>query len=417
MKIYKNLKEKIYLLAKKYSKKAGLDLPYFIKGGFWLSVGQFFSTLKGFILSIVFANFLSKEVFGEYSFIMAVLGIAGIFALPGMGIAVVQAVAKGYEGTYFKALKEVFKWSWLGSLFLLCFSIYEYFFGKFDLCLIFLILSSLFPFYSISGFYPNFFNGKKRFDILVKLSSFFNIISTILIIMMVLFTKSAFWIAITSILIQILVNCYFSIFYVKKFIENYGVDKNDIEFGKKISYSRAFGGFAGKVDELIISYFLGFSDLAIFKIVTLIPDQFKIFMKLLNPMILPKMVSSNISKKDLKTYFWKFFIVLVFLIAIYVLTAPFIFKIFYPKYYKYLWLSILYHLSFIAYLNILSSNYLIKEKSRYIIIIEYICNIFTIVSSFIFIYFYGLHGAIYSRMLIRLFSLLLTTYVFMRYCY
>ena len=140
---YTNLKDKIYNFAKDYSSKVGLDLPYFIKGGFWLSVGQFFGTLKGFILSIVFANLLSKEVFGEYSFAMTVLGIAGVFALPGMGVAVVQAVAKGYEGTYFKALKEVFKWSWLGSLLLLGFSIYEYFYGIYNLMLIFLILSSV----------------------------------------------------------------------------------------------------------------------------------------------------------------------------------------------------------------------------------------------------------------------------------
>ena len=80
------------------------------------------SLLCFIIICIVFANFLSKEVFGEYTFVMAVLSIAGIFALPGMRVAVIQAVARGYEGTYFRALREIFKWSWLGSLFLLCFS-------------------------------------------------------------------------------------------------------------------------------------------------------------------------------------------------------------------------------------------------------------------------------------------------------
>ncbi len=417
MKIYKRFEEKIYMLAKKYSKKVGLDLPYFIKGGFWLSVGQFFSLLKGFILSIVFANFLSKEVFGEYSFIMAVLDIAGIFALPGMGVAVIQAVARGYEGTYFKALKEIFKWSWLGSLFLLCFSIYEYLFGRFDLCLIFLILSSLFPFYSISRFYPNFFNGKKKFDVLVKLSSFFNIISTILIVIVVLFTKSAFWIVVVTVTIQILIQGYFSLVYVKKFVENDYVDESSIRFGKSISSSMAFSNIANNFDSLIITYFLGFSDLAIFKIVTLLPNQIKIFANALSPMLLPKMASQNTSKRDLMKYFKKFFLIVIFLILIYLIIAPFIFKWFYPKYYDYVWLSMLFHLSFIVMLYILPFNYLIKEKKGYLINKFYTYSaILLIFLSLIGIYFYGLLGAIMARIIYRVFIVFITFLFFLKYC-
>ena len=409
---YTNLKDKIYNFAKDYSSKVGLDLPYFIKGGFWLSVGQFFGTLKGFILSIVFANLLSKEVFGEYSFAMTVLGIAGVFALPGMGVAVVQAVAKGYEGTYIKALKEVFKWSWLGSLLLLGFSIYEYFYGIYNLMLIFLILSSIFPFYAISGFYPNLLNGKKRFDILAKLSSFFNVISTISIVVVVFFTKSVFWIVIITVLVQILINGYFSTFHVKKFAKNNEIDESNIQYGKHISYVKAYGYFSGRFDELVLTYFLGFSELAALKIITLIPDQFRIFIKLLNPMILPKMVSCNTSKNDLKHYFLKFFGVLLFLTVIYIIMAPFIFKYIYPAYYEYVWLSILYHLSFIAYLNILPSNYFLKEKSQYLIKLDYIINTVIILSSLTLIYYYGLYGAIYARIFVRIFSLFLTFYIF-----
>ncbi|HIQ39518.1 MAG TPA: polysaccharide biosynthesis protein, partial [Methanothermococcus okinawensis] len=134
------LKERVYLLAKRYSAKVGLDLPYFIKGGFWLSSGQFFSTLKGFILSVVLANILSRESFGEYSFVISILGIAGAFALPGMSFAIIQSVARGYEGTYFRALREVFKYSWIGSLILVGAAVYMYFKGNFDLSIIFLIL-------------------------------------------------------------------------------------------------------------------------------------------------------------------------------------------------------------------------------------------------------------------------------------
>ena len=413
---YNNLKDRLYNLAKKYSSKAGLDLPYFIKGGFWLSIGQFFGTLKGFILSIVFANLLSKEVFGEYSFVMTVLGIAGIFTLPGIGVAVVQAVAKGYEGTYFKALKEVFKWSWLGSLLLLGFSIYEYFYGRFDVMLIFLILSSIFPFYTISGCYPNLLNGKKRFDILTKLSSFFNIISTILIVATAYFTESVFWISVITVLVQILINGYFSLFYVKKFVKNNEVDEHSIEFGKNISYSQAFSNIANNFDSLIIAYFLGFSDLAIFKIVTLLPNQIKMLMNAFTPMLLPKIASNDMGKEDLMKHFKKFFLVVVFLILIYWVVAPFIFKWFYPQYYEYVWLSMVFHLSFISFLSILPYNYLIKEKKgNYLNKMYFITNFLLIIFALIFIYYYGLLGAILSRILYRFANLFISFFFFYHY--
>lgn len=413
---YNNLKDRLYNLAKKYSSKVGLDLPYFIKGGFWLSIGQFFGTLKGFILSIVFANLLSKEVFGEYSFVMTVLGIAGIFALPGMGVAVVQAVAKGYEGTYFRALKEVFKWSWLGSLLLLGFSIYEYLYGRFDVMLIFLILSSIFPFYSVSGFYPNLLNGKKRFDILTKLSSFFNIISTILIVLTVYFTKSVFWIVVITVLVQILINGYFSLFYAKKFVKNNEIDERSIEFGKSISYSQAFSNIANSFDSLIIAYFLGFSDLAIFKIVTLLPNQIKMLANAFSPMLLPKIASKDMGKKDLMKHFKKFFLIVIFLILIYWIGAPFIFKWFYPQYYDYVWLSMIFHLSFISFLSIIPYNYLIKEKKGdYLNKMYFITNFLLIIFTLVFIYYYGLFGAIISRILYRFANLLVSFFFFYYY--
>ncbi|UXM85386.1 lipopolysaccharide biosynthesis protein [Methanococcus aeolicus] len=413
---YNNLKDRLYNLAKKYSSKVGLDLPYFIKGGFWLSIGQFFGTLKGFILSIVFANLLSKEVFGEYSFVMTILSIAGIFALPGMGVAVVQAVAKGYEGTYFRALKEVFKWSWLGSLLLLGFSIYEYFYGRFDVMLIFLILSSIFPFYAISGFYPNLLNGKKRFDILAKLSSFFNIISTILIVATVYFTESVFWIVVITVLVQILINGYFSLFYAKKFVKNNEIDERSIEFGKSISYSQAFSNIANSFDSLIIAYFLGFSDLAIFKIVTLLPNQIKMLANAFSPMLLPKIASKDMGKKDLMKHFKKFFLIVIFLILIYWIGAPFIFKWFYPQYYDYVWLSMIFHLSFISFLSIIPYNYLIKEKKGdYLNKMYFITNFLLIIFTLVFIYYYGLFGAIISRILYRFANLLVSFFFFYYY--
>ncbi len=408
---------KIDHLLKLLQKYTGLDLSYFIKGGFWLSIGQISSTLKAFILSLIFANLLSKEIFGQYSFVMATIGLASSFALPGMAYAVIQSVARGYDGTYFKALKQVFKWSWLGSLFLLSIAIYGKFSGRIYGAIIFLIVASIFPFYSFKSYYSTLLQGKKRFDIFAKITSLINIVSTLSIVLAVFFTKNLFWIIIATVFIDVVLSGYFTLFYVKRYIHNDKIEEDSIKFGKRVSFSLAFSNIANYFDSLIITYFLGFSDLAIFKIVTLLPNQIKVLINTFTPMLLPKMASENIQKKDLTKHFKKLFLIAIFLILIYLLIAPFIFKWFYPKYYDYVWLSMIYHLSFVVVLYILPFNYLIKEKKESLINKFYNCSaVLLIFLSLIGIYFYGLLGAIAARIMYRLFVLFITFLIFFKYC-
>ena len=413
--LYYSLKERIYLLAKKYSSKVGLDLPYFIKGGFWLGISRIFLFIKGFLLSVILANMFSKESFGEYYFVMTILTLTGIFALPGMGVAIVQSITRGYEGTYFKALREVFKYSWMGSLALLGLSVYEYYRGNFNLSNIFVILSFLFPFYSISGYYSHFFNGKKRFDILSKITSFFVVVSTILLIITLFITKSIFWIVLITVLSQIIVCGYFSIFYIKKFIDNKEEDPSSIKFGKNISKSVVLTGIASNFDSLIIAHFLNFSDLAVFRVIMTLPSQFELLVNTFSPLILPKMVSSNLNKRDVLLHFKKFLFIILGIIILYIIIAPIVYFIFYPKYFEYTWLSILYSLTFINFLYLLPYNYLIKEKSMELINkFNTFSALLLIVLSFIGVFYYGLFGAVMARVIYSIVVILSITILFLR---
>ncbi len=394
---------------------SGLDMDYFAKGSFWLLSNQAVAVLKGFVLSILFANVLPKEVFGQYSFVMALIAFASVTALPGMGVGVIQAVARGYDGTYFKALKTVFSWAWLGSLFLLGVAIYVYFVGKTDLILIFLVVASIFPFYASSGYFTNFFSGKKRFDIVTKLTVIFNVVSLLMIASAIYFTKDVLIIVFVTVFIQILLQGYYSFFYVRKFIKSSKVDSKSFLFGKKISLSQAFAVLANRFDDLVVAYFLGFESLAIFKIVTLLPNQIKLVFNSFTPLLLPKMASQNTTKKDLMKHFWKLFVIVILAIVAYVIAAPVIFKWFYPQYAEYVWLSIIYHLSFVVILYILPHNYLMKEKkSSFINLFFSFSSIILIVLSIGLTFIYGLIGAIVARIIYRLFVVLISFYFFSR---
>jgi O-antigen/teichoic acid export membrane protein len=50
-------------------------MVYVAKNGFWLSLGQILSIVSVIASSIVFGYFLPKEVYGEYKFILSVVGV------------------------------------------------------------------------------------------------------------------------------------------------------------------------------------------------------------------------------------------------------------------------------------------------------------------------------------------------------
>ncbi len=66
---------------KKLSVLVGLDLPYFVKGGFWLFFSLVASTLGGIFLSSLFARTWPKDVYGQYAFLTAAFKASSRFLL------------------------------------------------------------------------------------------------------------------------------------------------------------------------------------------------------------------------------------------------------------------------------------------------------------------------------------------------
>lgn len=124
------LKNKIYNLSLIYGNKLGLDLPYFVKNGFWMTLRQIVDLLSGLAISIAFARLATKEVFGQYQFIIAAFSIAGILSLPGLNISILRSVSRRCDGDYKRAVRTSFRWSLLGVPLLLIFGAFYFFFGN-----------------------------------------------------------------------------------------------------------------------------------------------------------------------------------------------------------------------------------------------------------------------------------------------
>ncbi len=73
--------------------KLNIDAGPHLKNTFWLLAGYGLQIFSGLILTIAFANFLDKESYGTFQFIIAVGSVLSAFTLSGMATALFTEVA------------------------------------------------------------------------------------------------------------------------------------------------------------------------------------------------------------------------------------------------------------------------------------------------------------------------------------
>ncbi|MBU2524851.1 oligosaccharide flippase family protein [Patescibacteria group bacterium] len=394
--------------------KIGLDLPYFVKNGFWLSLGHGVDTIKGVVLSVVFTNFLSKSIYGEYNLYLSILGILTIFALPGMNQSIIQAVSRGYDGTYFKAIITKAKWSILGTIALIGIAIYFYFFkSDAQISISLIMLAVIFPLYAISETYQEFFAGKKKFRQLVIVSSIFGIFSMIGLTAVVFLYPSALLLLLVTVFIQIIILGGFSLIAMRKYITNNKVDKSNIIFGKKLSLIGVLDVIANHIDKLIIGIFIGGVDLAIYQVAIMLPDYLKTSFAPITRTFLPKLSNMKIdinNKDELKKNFFKMFIPVAAMIIIFLITAPFVFKYVFPKYLdQSLTFALVYSLSILASPLVIFHSYFVSaKKTKPIFYLKISFSLIIVILSPILIYYFHIWGAIITRIIARTVALIVS---------
>jgi len=108
-----NLRNKAYDTLRWSEQYTRADMVYLAKGNFWQVLGQVVSSALSLALIFVFANYLPKETYGLYRYILSLAGILGIFTLSEMNQAIGQAVASGDGGVLRASVRYQLKWNTL----------------------------------------------------------------------------------------------------------------------------------------------------------------------------------------------------------------------------------------------------------------------------------------------------------------
>jgi len=404
-----------YRLLKKSEKWTKTDMIYLAKGGFWLTLGQGVSSVSSFLLAIAFANLLPKETYGTYKYIMSIVSLLAIPTLAGMNTAIVQAVARGYEGSVIPAFKTKVKWGLLGGLASLILATYYYFQGNNILTIAFLISSIFIPFMDSLLIYDSYLNGKKDFKGLSNYNIFTKIISTIALILTVFLTDNIFLFIGSYFTTHTILRLIIFKLVFKKNRLNQEKDSGTISYGKHLSLMNVIGSVAMQIDKIFIFYFLGPVDVAIYSVALAPVEQIKGLLKNIGTLALPKFskVSTPNFTIHLNSKIKKMAIFLIFISLFYILTSPFIYKTFFPQYKESIFYSQFFSISIITTISTIPLSFLkAHKKKNYLYIINIASLKIKIISMITFYYLFGLLGIIISILLSKFLETILSFYFF-----
>ncbi len=368
-----------------------------------------------FILSVAFANLVSQETYGTYKYILSMYGLLSIATLPGLGTALLQSVASGYEGSVNKVLKTKIKWGLFGSLGSLVISGYYFFNGNSNLGTSFLIIAPFFPFMDSFDLYGAILSGRKDFKNLTRYTILPQIIVSMILISALFFIKKAYLLVIVYLTAWTLVRFITLKITLKNHPLNDKVDSGIISYGKNLTMMNVLDHFASYADRLFVFLFVGPVELAVYSIAIAPSEQVKTLLSQLNDLMFPRMAARNDEeiKAGMNNKYIKLFILGGTVIIIYILLAPYFFHMFFPKYEESILLSQVFSISMLNVAAVPTNLYLLARKRvKELYKSNVMVSVFQILSMAILTYFMGLWGLVLARVATRFFSPFVSIYYY-----
>ncbi len=387
------------------------DMIYLTKGSFWLISSQIFSSIIAFLSSVVFANLISKELYGNYKYILSLSAIIGIFSLSGMNLAVTKAVAKGKEGTFKKAINTQIKWGILQ--FIASFLLFIYYLSSNNIMISYsmLIIGILSPIVNTFNTYLAFLNGKKDFRAIYIYNLLSNLSSFIIMTVAMLLYQNVIFLIFVYFFSNSIIYIYLHLKTIKKYKPNNLEDPDAISYGKHMSIINTTSIITSNIDKVLIFNFLGPTQLSIYYFATAVPDQFRGLSKIISTLSFPKFSTNYNSNIEKKIIFNIILIIIssIILVITYILISPLIYKFFFPKYSESIFYSQIFSLSIIATMASTPILTYIQAKSKIKNIYKYniIYSIIQISLITVMTLFYGIMGIIIAKITSSIINLLI----------
>ncbi len=413
-----SVKSRLYTLLRWSEKYTKTDMVYAGKSGFWLTLNQVIGALGAFALSILFANLLSKDVFGMYRYVLSMAGVAAAFSLTGANAAVVRAVAQGYSGILLPAVYSQIRWSMPRVLICLGFSVYYFAQDHTVYGVAFLFASLLAPLATIGNTYAPFLEGRLDFKRSSLLASAQHVIHTTILVLVCVFVPSV----ITLVLAYYLTLSITSGWYLWRVLREQRATpsperEEDLRYAKELSVMNIASTIAAQADTILVYHLLGPVQLAVYIFATLIPERLRLMSGIIATAAFPKIAAQASQHHQVLILQKVARLLLAGLVAalLYVLIAPFVFMLIFPEYTDSIVYSQVYAFSLLAIASNIPVPALFAERKQLgLWIVSVGIPIGKVLLTLAGILAFGLWGAILARVAYYWIHLAAATYLAVR---
>ena len=342
------------------NKKFNTDAHYFFHGGFWLTVTQVVVVSSGLVTTALFAQYLSPTEYGMYRYLIGLAVIFSSFSLTGLGQSILQTAAKKYYSFYTETIKINLAYSLGIAVVAMGGALYYWYFNNPILSIGCLIIALLQPIINIYQFIPTFLQGSKRFKESTIIQSIRIIIVSITSLAVLYFTKNILFLLSAYIGSSALINIASHFWYRHRSqdITPPEILKKYIDYARHTSLRNIISTMVQRADIIIIFTQLGAADVALYTIAMIIPEQVKASFKNLASLLLPKYAKHKDLKshRNISTRSFQLFFLLLGVTICYIVVAPHVYNIIFPKYSNAAFLSQILALSFPAMISIIPTS-------------------------------------------------------------
>jgi O-antigen/teichoic acid export membrane protein len=396
--VFKTSKAKIRRVGEQYLKT---DVGYLASGSFWLFLSQAVTAVAGLGLAVAFAHLLPKEVFGVYRFVLSGASLFAVSTLSGLNTSLVRAVAQKHLAVYATVFRERVVWGCLGGMTALGASLYYFLQDNATLGCAFLIVAIFVPFSDPLNVYEAYRHGSKQFKYLALSEIAVRATGSATMVVSLLFFKNVILLVFIYFLTYSLLRLVFFLHTLTEARQHENQvgehAEESLRYGKHLSVMYSAGAFAMQVDKIAIFHFAGASSLAAYAFAIIIPDQIRSSLKHFANLAFPKFtvrplpeILSGLAGKQFRLAG-----LIVLIILLYILVAPFLFSLLFPTYTEAIFLTQILSLTLIDGLTLLPLSAL-KAHGRLSELYRYHIGIGLTQVALIWLggWYAGLHGVI-----------------------
>lgn len=145
------------------SRKAGIDLSYFIPRSLVVGGRFFATTLLTFLISVIFARLAPREIYGQYQYVLSLTSLLSVLSLPGLNTAALRAFVEGDEGAVAKSVYYSFRASLMAAAALVAIGAWQMLHHQPSLGLAIIVAGLLVPAYYAPNNWYIYYEGKSDF--------------------------------------------------------------------------------------------------------------------------------------------------------------------------------------------------------------------------------------------------------------